>query len=229
MKALIFLVAFITIVLIVKPFNAPKQNALEKQPDIEKVIAEQPPKHPPLGLVSKKRITKNVVKEATVWETVYSVKRGLITFRTIDHEVFPGEFKHTIKVKHQNLKGDVVYSRIASTHSNSITIYRRGKGTNRTEITELINFRDEPSEDCLKNRFRLLDMPEACNATVIIISGANTQLLKFTTHSALLKEKHGKAKWITENDPDFIGVVKRHIKKIYKQIKVVKPFREPAL
>jgi hypothetical protein len=122
-----------------------------------------------------------------------------------------------------------VYSRIASTHSNSITIYRRGKASNKTDITELINFRDEPSKDFLKNRFRLLDMPEACNATVIIISGINSQLLKFTTHSATLKDKHGKAKFITETDPDFIGIVNRHFKKIYEQTEVVKQFKESAI
>lgn len=184
-----------------------------------------------LGLVYKKQITKNIVETATVWEEKHRVKGGVITHRTSVNEDSPGRFSTNIDVKHENLNGKTIYSRIASTYSNSITIYRRGENgfaNGKEGATELIDFKDKPSEECLKNHYPLLDVSKACKATVKILSNGNTLRLRFNWLVASIFDAHGKRiRTIKVSDPDFLNVVGTHIKQIYRDTKVVKPLEEP--
>ena len=183
-----------------------------------------------LGLVYKKQITKNIVETATVWEEKHRVKGGVITYRTSVNEDSPGRFSTNINVKHENLNGKTIYSRVASTYSNSITISRRGEGNGFEGTFELINFKDKPSEECFKNRYPILDVSKACKATVKIFSNGNTLRLKFNWLVASLFDAHGKRiRTIKVSDPDFLNVVDAHIKYINSDRKIIKPLEEPII
>jgi len=231
MRSYIFLATFVATIFIFKWVYTPESAPVKAQTDTEISKAEKAPEHPPLGLLSKKKITKNIEKSANVWEEVHSVKGGLVKIRSI-RQTFPTKLARTYEVKHFDLNGKLIYSRIASTHSNSITIYRSGKNGKRSEkigAVEVIDFKDEPSEECLKNRYKIYDMPKACKANVKIMSNSNSIRLKLNTNVALIYDKSGKHKRILASDADHLSEVKKHIRQVYKETKLAKPLKEPII
>ncbi len=227
MKIFIFFGAFALSIFLIKSFYEPTTPAQIKQESIDKL------KKAKLGLVSKKRITKNIEKDATVWEEIYRVERGVVKFNSSVFEYMPNKFTTMLKVKHSDLKGKTLYSRSAYSQSKSISIYRYGKNgvmNERTGLAQLIDFKKDPSDQCLRNRFKLTEISKACNATLMVQTMLHSPRLKITPINALFFDSKGKLiKNISAKDADYSRLVKAHLKQVYIDAKIVDALKEPRI
>jgi len=216
------LVISVVLIFLISACDKPKTE-LEKKKELVQALEIKP-----LGLISKKRITDNIEETATVWEEVHRVKGGVVTMRTSVNEYTPKKFITNIAVYHHDVDGNKMYSRIADSNSKSLTIYRNGIkgwfGKRNGEIvgaTEVVDFKEDPSDQCFRNRIALLDMPKVCSATIKISSATRVLRLKLNSDATLLYDSKGKlVKNIKSTETDYESIVKRYLESFYREANV---------